>query len=326
MFPRACFKVSKPMWSLGFLLVSLALPALAHEQSNLRSPDGKDRPRGEARIGADEISVRGDDLAGNIDVSIWIADDSGALQNVAAAKTDAEGEFEFEARTGSLPLGASSPSDFSGRAIEVKGPDGSVLLTGNFPRSTPEAEAEEGVGISPLSPPAGAPFPNASGRIRVKADNGRHSLEVRVLGLQAGTVYSVAVKNAAGDSESIGKITTNQDGNGALEIDTDANDDDGDEAALPFGASGIGDLSGLALEVKAEDNTVVLEGTIPKLGEIEEEKEEDLEIEFDLARPADGPESDIRGDVRIESHENDDEDKSRVRIRDAKANATYSAV
>ena len=89
MFLRACFKVSKPTCSLGFLLVSLALPALAHEQSNLRSPDGKDRPRGEARIGADEISVRGDDLAGNIDVSIWIADDSGALQNVAAAKTDA---------------------------------------------------------------------------------------------------------------------------------------------------------------------------------------------------------------------------------------------
>lgn len=324
MSQRSLLKVFKSAWALGFLAASFVLTASAHEQSNLRSPDGKDRPRGEARIGGDEISVRGDDLAGHIDVSIMIADESGTLQNVATATTDSEGEFEYEARTGSLPLGADSPSDFAGRAVQVNGPDGSPLLVGSFPRSAPEADDERGVGTSALTPPAGAPFPNATGRIRVKAEDGRHDLEVRVLGLQAETVYSVTVTNSAGETETIGKITTNQDGNGALEVDTDEDDDDDDEGALPFGAAGAGELAGFALKVSAEDGTVVLEGTIPEIGEKEER--ENLEAEFDLSRPADGPEGNIRGDVRIESEENDDEDKSRVRIRDAKANATYSAV
>ena len=294
----------------------------AHDKSSLQGSDGA---RGEARIGGDNIRVRGDRLPSGVEISILIEDGDGNL--VEAFRTVVEGNGSFDVRAeeeDGLPHGATSASDFAGRAVEVveSAEGGATLLSGRFPSA---ADREErGVGTSPLTPTEAAP--DASGRVRTKAEGGRQVLEVRVRGLADMTVFTVCVVNEAGESEEIGTITTSDGGNGTLKIDT------AKDASLPFGAGGVGEIAGFAVAVKAEDGTVVLEGTIPALedeededdeDEDEDEDEEEDEVEFDLTST--GAEPGIRGEVEIEVEREDGEleVEVEVEIEDATRGAEY---
>ncbi|MBI4601000.1 MAG: hypothetical protein HY721_03480 [Planctomycetes bacterium] len=294
-----------PLALLTFLV--LHPPISAHETALLRAPDGSDSPRGEARLGDGEIRVRGDRLPGDATFTIWIEGADGALAQAFSVKTESNGSFEVRQ--------SADEAAFRGRRVEVRDAEGAIELEGSFPGEP--AVSEVGAGTSSLTPPAGSLLPGASGRIKAKAEAGRHALEVKVRGLAPNVVYAVCVIDGTGAVEPIGKITTTGDGNGALEIDTH------DGGALPFGASGIGELAGLALQVKAEDGTVLLEGRIPSLGQVEVEEDE-AEVELDLERPEGGPDDDIEGDVRIETERGGD-DKVRVRIKDADPLASYTA-
>ncbi len=300
--------------SSPLLFLALALPAaprlFGHDTALLRAPDGAAQPRGEARIGDGEIRVRGDGLARDISLGIWIAGADGALAQAFSTSTESNGSFDVRESV-------EDPSSFSGRAVEVRNADGAAILAGSFPRTS--ASSELGSGAGELTPPAGAANTTASGRIKVKASEGRHSIEVKVRGLQVHGVYTVCVVNAAGESEAIGKITGKGSGNGALKVDT------GDGGSLPFGAAGIAELVGLLVNVKAEDGTVVLEGKIPALGQRDDHPAEaEQEVEFDLARPAGSPDADIQGDVNIEEEIGSD-DKVRIRIKEnGDPNATYT--
>ncbi|MBI4586395.1 MAG: hypothetical protein HY717_20490 [Planctomycetes bacterium] len=297
------------LWGLG-LFLGWTL-SLAHESANLRSPDGQDRPRGEARIGDDgsEIRIRGDDFAPALELSIWIADAGGTLAEAARTKTRSNGSFEFR-------QSVAAPLDFAGRSVEVRGPDGTALLVGSFPKAAREDEL--GVGSGKLTPPAGSAFPGASGRIRAKAKEGRHLLEVKVRDLSDDAAFKVCLVDAAGNVEVIGAITTSGGGNGALKIDS------GDGGALPFGAAGIADLIGFAVQVKSEDGAAVLSGKVPALGENENEVGEEAEVEFDLARPENPPEAMIAGDVNLQSESEAGRDRTRVRIDEATPGAEYA--
>ena len=295
---------------MGCVLGGLsALPASAHESAQLRAPDGSESPRGEARIGGDEIRVRGDGLERGEAITIWIAGPDGIL--VQSFETTIESNGSFDVRDE-----VDDSSTFAGRALEVRGPDGAVRLVGSFPKVAEDVEA--GTGVGELTPPEGVTDSAASGRIKVKARDGRHSIEIKVRGLQYYAVYTVFVLNGAGESEAIGKITGKGSGNGALKIDTE------DGGSLPFGAAGIADLVGFPVQVKSEDGTVVLEGKIPALGDKDNHPEEaEQEVEFDLARPAGSGDADIEGDVNIEEEIGSD-DKIRVRIKDGgDPNAVY---
>jgi hypothetical protein len=297
---------------LVLLALSLAAPLVrAHDAAQLRTPEGGSA-RGEARIGDDDIRIRGDGLAAG-DVAVLIAGADGALAEVARLDQDGDFDVRFES---SFPLGAASAADFRGRAVAVVGEDGSTLLEGKFPGAP--AVGEAGVGISALTSPEGSAFPDASGRVRVRAREGRHSLDVRVRGLSDGAVFTVCVADAFGNVETLGELTTSGGGNGALEVDT------GEGGMLPFGASGVAELAGLAVRVKDADGDVVLAGVVPALGEVPPAASTgEVEVEFSLSPPERSPEPGIRGDVKLEteSQRND----VRVRLEDATPGAEYNA-
>ncbi|MBI4606641.1 MAG: hypothetical protein HY721_32155 [Planctomycetes bacterium] len=136
--------------SAGLAVLSLGaavLPGLADDAAPLTSPDGAETPRGEARLGGDEIRVRGDELPLAAGVEVWIEGVGGVLLRAFALSTDEGGSFDVRAsvREG-LPLGARSVSDFAGRQVQVRRFPGVALLRGRFP------------GVPPPRPPAEAAF------------------------------------------------------------------------------------------------------------------------------------------------------------------------
>jgi hypothetical protein len=298
------------VWSI----VGFSAAARGHDSANLR-PAGGSSARGEARIGSDEIRIRGDDLPGHLAISIRIAGADGGLREAFTATTESNGDFDVRASNGRLPLGAARASDFAGREVAVAAAaEGTVLLEGRFPGRSDSSEA--GVGFSPLSPPAGAAFPGASGRIKTKASSGRHAIEVRVRGLADGAAYGVRITDAAGVSEAIGIITTSGGGNGALKVDT------GDGGSMPFGASSVEALAGLPVSVDDAQGQAVLVGAVPSIGaRLDDDDVGEVEVEFDLSRVAGADEPSIRGDVKFQSEI--ERDTVRVRLDRAAAGAEY---
>lgn len=292
------------------LALLLAPPSPAHESAMLRPADGSGPARGEARLGEGELRVRGDGLASDISLTIWIAGSDGQLALAYSTQTESNGSFEVRDSV-------ADPSAYAGRAVEVRGEGDVALLRGSFPEAADRDELGRGAGQ--LLPPAGALNAAATGRIQVKAQDGRHAIEVRIRGLTAGEVYTVCVINATGETQILGSITATAGGNGALEVDTQ------DGGSLPFGAGAVADLVGLTVQVKAEDGTVVLDGLVPALGASDDHPEErQQEVEFDLSRPAGSPDADIVGDVNI-AEEIGSNDHVRVRIKkDGDPNATYT--
>jgi len=282
-------------------------PASAHDSAALRAPSGS--ARGEARLSDDEVRVRGDDLAPG-EIAVLIADASGGLLLVARETID--GDFDVRWR-GTLPAGATSTAELRGRAVAVVAADGTTLLEGAFPRAA--VSDELGAGTAALIPADGAAA-TLSGRIRVRARDGRHAIEVRVRGSEPGTVLAVCIVAADGAEESLGELTISSDGDGALEVDT------GDGGALPFGAGGVAELAGLAVRVKDAGGNVILSGVVPALGADPHDAFE-IEVELDLRAPAGSPEPGMRGDVQFESEP--ERDDIRVRLDEATPGREYTA-
>ena len=107
-------------------------------------------------------------------------------------------------------------------------------------------------------------------------------IKVRLSNLAPQTVYDVSLTNPADSAtESLGMVTTNDEGSGQFKLDTENGD------ALPFGVGSLAELEGFAVQVKDPDGKVVLEGTVC------------------AARPEDDDEDDDDGDG--DHHEEDDE-------------------
>lgn len=281
------------------LLILLALSAYGHDRSNL---DGVGR--GEARLNDGELRVRGEGLP--YDTGFVVAVGEGAsASHLLEGTTDDDGEFDVRGSSAGATPGAAIAVIASG--------DGSVLLSGRLPNKVDDVE--EGVGTSPLVQPLGAEPSATTGRVRVKADDGRHVLEIRVRSGPADATLSVCATNADGVTENIGEMTTGDSGNGTLKIDTRKG------GSLPFGAGGTAELAGLAVDVKDADGNVLLTGTIPTAGQRIMDGE--IQVEFDLNSVEESTEPSIRGDVKFESEPQ--RDKVRVRLDEATAGATYMA-
>lgn len=302
--------------SILFLFITLR-PALSHERSNLGAPEGSEA-RGEVRLESDELRIRGDTLPdGEQDLVVLVETEEDVFEPAFETTTKDDGSFEIRVRSaGDLPLGFTDFGDLAGRGLKVVSvADESVVLSGRFPAVVDDEE--KGVGTSLLLPPDASPTPDASGRIRAKARDGRHTLEVRVRDLLEEQTFTVCATNEAGDSETIGAITTNEGGNGTLKLDTSKDD------ALPFGAGSVAEIAGVTVDVKNADGEVVLSGAIPNVGEQAPAPADEIEVEFDLSRPDDPPEPEIKGDVEFETEAQ--RDKVRVRIDHATSGADYMA-
>ena len=163
---------------------------------------------------------------------------------------------------------------------------------------------------SNLTPPDGAPFPEARGDVKL----GDEAFLVRVLGLPAGD-YPVALDDGTGTLAVIGTITVvveddggdGDDDDGDGEGGRDDDDDDGDGSHgllvltggdLPFGAAAPGDLAGRNIEVRDGSGAVVLAGKTPS--PIAEDPEEEVGV-CPLARPDPAVDPDAEGSLRLES-------------------------
>jgi hypothetical protein len=130
---------------------------------------------------------------------------------------------------------------------------------------------EEGDGRSAvLSPPEGAPFPDARGEVVL---NKKH-LIVEAEGLPPGE-YDVLLDDGTGTKTSIGTLTVKaedeEEGDDEEGEEGEAEEEDDDDGghlkltgdALPFGAESPSDLGGRAICVKDSEGTIFLQGTTP---------------------------------------------------------------
>ena len=279
--------------------------------SSLSSPGGTYYVRGNASLDG-SIHIHGEGLPEGVEVEVHIADDTGAVTDVLPGKTDDNGSLEVEASE--LPPGADSLNDLAGHEVEVvSSDDGHVLLEGSFPKV--RSMDDHGEGSTALKPPVGAPIPTASGRARVKALDGRHAVEVKVRGLKDLTVYMVKVTSTAGQSEVVGQITTHGGGNGALKVDSD------DGGAMPLASGSIADLTGATVQVIDPDGVVVLEGTLPAIGQ-DEANEVEVEVEIEFPEPSSGHgDGGVRGSVDFKTSKGTA--VVRLRLKKAAPGAVY---
>jgi hypothetical protein len=240
-------------------------------------------------------------------------------------EVDTEGVLKLSG-TG-LPFGAASPRDLAGRAISVNDKDGKIVLQGTTPTPIVD-EPDEKTGRCPLSRPDPAVDPDAEGVIRLESGGGRIVIKVRLENLDAGKVYEVILSkpdNSA--SESLGKVTINDEGNGQLKIDSKKGD------AIPFGAGDLKALEGFGVKVNNPDGATVLVGKIcpakvdddddDEGEEHEGEGEGERECESALARPDPAVDADATGKVELESKEGGELE---VKVRHLEAAATYDVV
>ncbi len=294
-----------------FALCGAGLVPAREDGAALSSPGGTYYVRGTAANDG-SIHIRGEGLPEGIEVEVEIADDTGALTEAIHGRTGDDGTLEVEATE--LPPGADSLNDLAGREVKVvASDDGRVLLEGAFPRE--RSMDDHGEGSTALKPPAGAPFPEASGRARVKALDGRHALEVKVRGLSEREVFAVRVTSTTGRSEVVGQITTQGGGNGALKVDTD------DGGTLPIASGGIADLSGASIQVIDAGGQVVLEGTLPAIGQ-DEANEVVVEVEIEFPESGSGHGGDrVDGSVTFKTSKGTAQ--VRLRLKDGTPGAAY---
>ncbi len=308
-------------WKRGVLsaatVVALAVgsTAQAHESSSLHAPDGGGA-RGETRLESDELRIKGDRLAPGAGLSISISADGMEFVPAFESTVESNGSFEIRVRD-SLPASLAAFGDFGGLAgawIRIAESGGTVVLEGRLAGNVDRNE--DGVGTAALAPPAGG---MGNGRVRVKARDGRHLLEVKVRALAPRASFVVCLSAPDGATEEVGTIATGDSGNGTLKLDTESG------RSLPFGAGNAAMLVGFSVAVKDADGNVVLSGVVPALGDDGENGEDpgEIQVEFDLARAPGSPEAGIGGDVKLQSEI--ERDTVRVRIDDAMAHREYRA-
>jgi hypothetical protein len=158
---------------------------------------------------------------------------------------------------------------FGGLALHGIGPasaDTSTGMTGASPLAREDALERALRGRSPLTPPVGAPLPDARGEIEVEqlAANAsrkeRSWFRLAVLRLDPNATYTLwahDIPAPGGIFLQFGWLTTNGEGDGRYVLDTNRGD------VMPFGES-LPDLAGRAVEVRDVDGEMtLLAGSIP---------------------------------------------------------------
>ncbi|HEU4395964.1 MAG TPA: hypothetical protein VFS92_10395 [Planctomycetota bacterium] len=154
-----------------------------------------------------------------------------------------------------------------GLALQGIGPaDASTGVEGASSLAREDALERALRGRSALTPPPGAPVPQARGEIEVQSSATNASRKERswfrlaVFRLAPNATYTLWAEDApapGGIFLQFGWLTTNREGDGRYALDTNRGD------AMPFGES-LPDLAGRAVEVRdADGETTLLAGSIP---------------------------------------------------------------
>ena len=196
-----------------------------------------------------------------------------------------------------LPFGAASPADLAGRKIQVQDAAGAVVVEGMTP-AVIEPEPEPHSGRCDLSRPDPAVDPDAEGAIKFEEGEGRIVIKVYLQNLDPGKVYEVFLSKPDGSAtESLGKVTADEEGTGRLKLDSEKGD------AIPFGAGSLAELEGYGVTVKDEAGAVILQGSVCAVQVLPPEDDEgdhEDECEAKLAPPESAADADAEGEVELE--------------------------
>jgi CHRD domain-containing protein len=172
---------------------------------------------------------------------------------------DAEDEGDEAAETeGSLMLcGDKLPAgDLHGRDIVVNDSTGATVLAGKTPAVIPPSPDQRS-GKCGLSRPDPAVDADAEGFLKIESGDGRVVIKVHLAGLTPGKVYEIFfTKPDDSATESAGKVTIGDDGEGHFKLDSAKGD------TIPFGAGDLAALKGYKVSVKDDTGAVVLLGTV----------------------------------------------------------------
>jgi hypothetical protein len=336
----------------GLLLLPAALAASDRRKTQLTPPDGAPiaDARGSVELESHELSIRIQNVEPSTAYGVWLADAAGTLTEVGTITSNAEGkgsiEFERERsrrdgdddddsddgdddddgndddddddsddEKGSLPFDVVSADQLAGRSIEIRTTEGVVILSGTTPDLRFRGEDREG--SSQLLPPDPASGSAANGTIELRQRDGRQRILVEIEDLPSGVVYEVVLTNPATQtSETIGSITTRENGKGRLRLDSK----DGD--AMPFGVGSLAELTGFEVAVRDPDGVVVLAGVVatPRV-----DGPRDGEAKGKSCLTNADPASPIRGKIEVKLEE-DGGEEIEVEVRGLTPGEVYSVV
>ncbi len=254
-------------------------------ESPLTRPNGAPDADAHGRIrvehrsnGREKLNVEIEDVADATSFELWMENDSAVLTLVGSFTSQGAGEqeIEFDPHDGDpLPFNAPTVASLEGRDVEVQS-GGIAYLSGSVPALGSNGGGDDNGGgggggggwdkaRSSLTRPAGAPDPDAHGKIetRRRASNARQRFQVEIEDVPAsGVVFSAFVDDGGGTLTNVGALVPHEDaGEFELELDT------GDGAQLPFGVADVDDLAGRAVEIRGDDALTYLVGTVPSLGD-----------------------------------------------------------
>ncbi len=238
----------------------------------LTPPDGSPDPDA---VGA--VSVRIDDGCVRVVLEVSHVTTTASLEAVLVPATGDEidlGTIEIDdlgmgrlvlascgenALPADLPI--SNPSDLIGMVLELRDPDGAVVLEAEVPQieMPPHLPPSPALaGDADLVPPDSAPSPDATGKVVVLTCGDRGAVVVEVRGLTGPASYDVELA-AEGATETLGGIEVAEQGCGRFVFEVGA------DTTLPFGATTLADLAGDTLSIVDAEGTVLLEAILPTL-------------------------------------------------------------
>jgi hypothetical protein len=217
-----------------------------------------------------------------------------------------------------LPFGVANADQLAGRALEIRDGAGVVVLAGMTPDLRFEEDREN---ETDLSRPDPAPDEDAEGELELRQKDGRMVIKVEVENLDPLAMYEVTLTNPAGDqSESLGIITTKDNGEGKLKVDTRKGD------PAPFGVGSLSELEGFVLAVKNASGATVLESTIGAVSPPDPpEEEEEGESCLIAADPASGASGEVEVEVEVEDG-GEKEEELEVKARGLAPATVYDVV
>jgi hypothetical protein len=267
--------------------------------------------RGQVSIGTDGLAVLAEGLEPG-EYPVLLEDGTGPRTTIGvlviaavidASLTEDRPQGQLMLGVSDLPFNAASALELGGRAIDVAGSDGTILLAGKMPEPITE-EPEERAGRCSIGRPEPAPDPDAEGILKTESRGGRVVIKVHIKNLAPRTVYRASfIDPSDGSAEVLGAITTDAAGNGQLKIDSASGD------PIPFGAGDLTSLVGLGVEVSELGGARVLGSAVcePEIVKPETDEDDDaLPVEgctLELELPPAAPIADAQGEVGVETVE-----------------------
>lgn len=236
-------------------------------------PDAKGKVEVEKKGTEQEFEIEAErlDSAPNANFGAFLetAVDSGTyvLLGGLALVDSAKGKWklELEAKCAAPPiLGVADVSQLSGRRIEVRDANDTLLLFGVVPdlgafQGSPNVNQQ-----AKLTPPdATPPSPKAAGtaRVRYLGKKGESTLDVKVRKLTGANSFSVWIETSPGSQvlEAVGSLDLKgkAETSGRFVVSTKKGD------GLPFGVLTVKDLSGRRIEIRDSSDAVHLKGILP---------------------------------------------------------------